>query len=98
MCSSSNLDDEFFLRNLLETSAIACGANVLETVSYKFDPHGVTVICLLSESHISIHTWPEKGEAAVDVFTCGESEPEIACGIIVEALKAQKHKMDYIKR
>jgi len=98
MCSSSLLDDEFFLRDLLESAAIACGATVLDTVSHQFDPHGVTAICLLSESHISIHTWPERGEAAVDVFTCGGSEPEIACGIIVDALKAKKHKMDYVKR
>jgi S-adenosylmethionine decarboxylase proenzyme len=45
---------------------------VIQTISKKFDPQGVTVVCLLAESHISIHTWPEEGRAAVDVYTCGD--------------------------
>ena len=57
---------------LLENAAIASGATVCESIFKEFDPQGVTVLCLLSESHISIHTWPEKGEAAVDIFTCGD--------------------------
>ena len=49
----------------------------------KFEPYGVTAVCLLSESHISIHSWPEKGEAAVDIFTCGDAEPKIGCDVII---------------
>lgn len=97
-CSLSLLDNEFFLRDLLENVATACGAQVLQTMSYQFDPQGVTAICLLSESHISIHTWPEKGEAAVDVFTCGYSNPKIACDIIIEQLNAETYKLDYVER
>ena len=59
---------------------------------------GVTAICLLSESHISIHTWPEKGEAAVDVFTCGDAEPKIACDIIIEQLHAKHYDLEFIQR
>jgi S-adenosylmethionine decarboxylase len=80
------LDNENFLRDLLENSAIACGAEVLDTTSHKFQPQGVTALCLLSESHISVHTWPEKGEAAFDIFTCGNAEPKIAVDIILEQL------------
>ena len=92
------LDDEYFLRDLLENSAIACGAEVLDTVSHKFDPQGVTALCLLSESHISVHSWPEKGEAAFDIFTCGESEPKIAVDIILEQLKPTENNVTCIQR
>jgi S-adenosylmethionine decarboxylase len=83
---------------MIENAAEACGAHVLQTMSHHFNPQGVTAICLLSESHISIHTWPEKGEAAVDVFTCGESEPKIACDIIIQQLNAVDYNLDYIER
>jgi S-adenosylmethionine decarboxylase len=56
------------------------------------------VLCLLSESHISIHTWPEEGMAAVDVYTCGTCDPKIGCDIIIEQLHAQDHTLSYIER
>ena len=83
---------------MIENAAEACGAHVLQTMSHHFNPQGVTAICLLSESHISIHTWPEKGEAAVDVFTCGDSEPKIACDIIIQQLNSTKYTLEYIER
>ena len=97
-CSFVLLNDVYCLIDLLENAAAASGATVIQTISKKFDPQGVTVLCLLSESHISIHTWPEKGEAAVDVFTCGESEPKIACDIIIQQLIATDYTLDFIER
>lgn len=64
-CSFVHLDDEHFLIDLLENAASASGATVCQTIFKKFDPQGVTVLCLLSESHISIHTWPEEGKLRV---------------------------------
>ncbi|MFZ9728828.1 MAG: adenosylmethionine decarboxylase, partial [Candidatus Nanopelagicaceae bacterium] len=78
-CPFDRLDNSLFLMELLENAAAASGATVCETIFKQFDPQGVTVLCLLSESHISIHTWPEKGEAAVDIFTCGDCNPKIGC-------------------
>ena len=97
-CSSILLDDEYFLVDLIENAAVVSGANIIQSISKKFYPQGVTAICLLSESHISIHTWPEIGNAAVDVYTCGNCEPKIGCDIIIEQLKATKHQLTYIKR
>jgi S-adenosylmethionine decarboxylase len=97
-CSFHLLDDENFLVDLLENAAIASGATVIQTISEKFSPQGVTVICLLAESHISIHTWPEEGKAAADVYTCGESKPKIGCDIIIQQLLAQSHTLSYIER
>ena len=53
---------------------------------------------MLAESHISIHTWPEDGKAAVDVYTCGESDAPIACSIIRVQLEATDHTVEHIKR
>ena len=97
-CSSVLLNDEQFLIDLMENAAIASGASVLKTVSYKFDPQGVTAICLLSESHISIHTWPEEGKAALDVYTCGSSNPKIGCDIIIAQLNPSEYELNYIQR
>lgn len=66
-CRFELLNDENYLKSLLELAADCSGAHVLQTIGHKFQPHGVTAICLLAESHISIHTWPEKGTAAVDI-------------------------------
>jgi S-adenosylmethionine decarboxylase len=97
-CSSVLLNDEQFLIDLLENAAIASGASVLKTVSHKFDPQGITAICLLSESHISIHTWPEEGKAALDVYTCGSANPKIGCDIIIAQLNPSEYKLNYIQR
>jgi len=97
-CSFVLLDDEQYLIELLENAAEASGATVLQTISKKFDPQGVTVVSLLAESHISIHTWPEEGRASVDVYTCGNSNPKIGCDIIVHQLYSQSHTLSYIER
>jgi S-adenosylmethionine decarboxylase len=70
----------------------------LQTISKKFEPQGVTIVSLLAESHISIHTWPEEGKAACDVYTCGDSQPKIGCDIIIHQLKSQSHTLSYIER
>jgi S-adenosylmethionine decarboxylase len=97
-CSSVLLNDERFLIDLMENAAIASGATVLKTVSHKFDPQGITAICLLSESHISIHSWPEEGKAALDVYTCGTANPKIGCDIIIQQLNPSEYKLNYIQR
>jgi len=97
-CLFDKLNSHEFLIDLLENSAVASGATVVQTIFKKFDPQGVTVLTLLSESHISIHTWPEKGEAAVDIFTCGDCEPKVGCDIIIHQLNATNHTLSYIER
>ena len=97
-CSFGPLNDQHYLADLLEDAANASGATVVKTIFKKFEPQGVTAICLLSESHISIHTWPERGEAAVDIFTCGECQPKIGCDIIIQKLCAEHHTLSYIER
>jgi S-adenosylmethionine decarboxylase len=97
-CSSVLLNDEQFLIDLMENAAIASGASVIKTISHKFEPQGITGICLLSESHISIHTWPEEGKASLDVYTCGSANPKIGCDIIIAQLNPMEYKLTYIQR
>ena len=68
-CPFELLDDKEFIRMLLYRATKECKATLLNLAVHKFDPQGVTSIAMLAESHISIHTWPEKGMAVCDVFT-----------------------------
>ena len=75
------------------------GATWLGEAHHRFEPCGVTAVGLLAESHISLHSWPEIGYAAVDVFTCGDvAMPEKACAKVVELMKAERHTLARIPR
>jgi len=65
------LDDEEKLRSVLLKAAEAAGGRIIGVLFHKFEPQGVTGVVAIAESHISIHTWPEYGYAAIDIFTCG---------------------------
>ena len=98
-CDSEKLNDESFLRCILNRAAKLAKATVLNLISNKFDPQGVTAIALLAESHISIHTWPESNYSAVDIFTCGKNMmPQVASQYLIEALRAEEHFLRVIER
>ena len=98
-CDYEKLNDESFLRCILNRAAKLAKATVLNLISNKFEPQGVTAIALLAESHISIHTWPESNYSAVDIFTCGQNMmPEVASHYLIEALKAEEHFLRVIER
>ena len=98
-CDYEKLNDEPFLRCSINKAAKLANAIVLNLISNKFQPQGVTAIALLAESHISIHTWPESNYSAVDIFTCGQNMlPEIASQYLIEALKAEEHSLRIIER
>ena len=98
-CDCEKLNDESFLRCSLNRAAKLAKATVLNLVSNKFEPQGVTAIALLAESHVSIHTWPESNYSAVDIFTCGQNMlPQVASQYLIEALKAEEHFLRIIQR
>ena len=98
-CDRSRLDDQVFLRDAITNAAERAGATLLQLITHHFEPQGVTGLALLAESHISIHTWPESGYAAVDVFTCGDhTMPERACQVLCEELDAGSHKLTSFRR
>ena len=71
-CKRDLLDDEGWIRDTVYAASKKCKSTLLALNSHKFEPQGVTCVAMLAESHISIHTWPEKGMAVCDIFTCGD--------------------------
>lgn len=69
--SAALLNDGDALAHALTRAAVAEGATVLSTIRHAFEPSGVTILLLLAESHVSLHTYPEQGRAFFDAFTCG---------------------------
>ena len=98
-CDHAKLNDEAFVRTTITSSAKIAGATLINLVTHSFKPQGVTGLALLAESHISIHTWPEIGYAAIDVFTCGDhTMPEKACKVLFEDFLAKNFSFKNIVR
>ena len=87
--AGERLTDPAELEQLMLRASHAAGATVLSSHFHHFgSSQGVTGVVLLAESHMSIHTWPESGFAALDIFMCGGSKPQRALQVIQEALQA----------
>ena len=95
---AQNLNSMSKIKKLLTESVKACGATLLKTELHQFSPQGISGIAVIAESHISIHTWPEKGYAAMDIFTCGKVDPYRALVIIKKILQPERVEMIEIKR
>jgi len=81
------LDDAALIEAALCEAAAACGATLLSVHLHRFgEGAGVTGVALLAESHISIHTWPERGFAALDIFMCGRCDPRLALPVLERRL------------
>lgn len=97
-CDFDLLDNEDLMISILKDAARECGATVLNVATHKFVPQGLTAVILLSESHISVHTFPEQGTAAFDIFTCGEADSSIGVQYILEHVNCQYHTLIDIRR
>jgi S-adenosylmethionine decarboxylase len=83
-----DLDDESKIERAMKDAVEAAGATLLHIHLHKFSPNGgVSGVAVLSESHISVHTWPEKGFAAFDVFMCGAAQPTKAIAVLEAAFR-----------
>ncbi len=98
-CDRSVLNNVDALREALLTAANVAGATVLGDSFHRFSPHGISGVVVIAESHLFVHTWPEYGYAAADIFTCGTSvKPEVAAEKLVELLGAEEHTVLEIER
>ena len=86
------------LEALMRQAVAAAGATVVECLLHRFSPQGVSGVVVVEESHLSIHTWPESGYAAVDFYTCGGSDPERAHPVLMEGLGAASAEVMVIER
>jgi len=88
-CSLHALNDLERIEALMNEAAKAAGATIVASVFKPFEPHGVSGVVVIEESHLSIHTWPEHGYAAVDFYTCGHADPQIANDVLAAGLGAK---------
>lgn len=87
------------IEQLLRKAAAAAGAHVLHSHFHGFGPgQGVTGVVLLAESHISVHTWPEDGFAAADIFMCGAAEPARALAVLQDAFQPAHCQLNTVRR
>lgn len=99
VCQASHLDDADRIEKMLIRCAVDAGATVLHTHTHVFTPSGgISGVAVLAESHISIHSWPEIGYAAMDVFMCGDTKPERAIDIIKDTFMTEHVNYQEIKR
>jgi len=98
-CEKEVLDNLSLLREVMLGAAVACGAVVLGDSFHRFSPQGVSGVVVIAESHLSIHTWPEYGYAAVDIFTCGNTvEPRKAAEVLIEKLGSRNPSLTEVQR
>ena len=85
-CHSETINDVQSVEEKLVEAVNISGANVVQSVIHKFNPHGISGVVVIEESHFSVHTWPEYGYCALDIFTCGD---EIDCHSALQYLKKE---------
>ncbi|TMW71689.1 adenosylmethionine decarboxylase [Alteribacter natronophilus] len=88
-CSVDKLNDMDFIERTFVNAALEAGAEIREVAFHKFAPHGVSGVVIISESHLTIHSFPEHGYASIDVYTCGDRiDPNVASDYIAKSLDA----------
>ncbi|MDX2302883.1 MAG: adenosylmethionine decarboxylase [Microscillaceae bacterium] len=87
-CDREILNNVSYIEQTMQEATIKSGATIVGSHFHTFNPHGVSGVIIIAESHLSIHTWPEYGYAAVDIFTCGE---------VIDADKAFVHLKEGFK-
>ncbi len=89
-CDESIINDIKSVEKVMIEAAKAAGATVIDSSFHRFEPHGVSGVVIISESHLAIHTWPEHSYASVDIFTCGECmDPKISYEFLKSAFKTK---------
>ncbi len=90
-CNRQKIDNLDYLETIMSQAAEIAGATVLKTAFQDFNPQGVSGVVVIAESHLTVHTWPEYGYAALDIFTCGSTvDPWKAAGFLKQELEAEE--------
>jgi len=98
-CDREILNDKAKIGEIMANAVEISGATIIKPFFHKFSPHGVSGVIVIAESHFSIHTWPEYGYAAVDIFTCGEKiDDNKAFKYLKKELKSRSPQIITIKR
>ncbi|HVJ51181.1 MAG TPA: adenosylmethionine decarboxylase [Aliidongia sp.] len=96
---ASRLDELDHVEQAMREAVERAGATLLQIHLHHFTPNGgITGVAILAESHISIHSWPERAYAAIDIFMCGEAQPQLAIPVLKEAFRPGKIVVDTLHR
>ena len=91
-------NDSDLIEQTLRKSIDVAGATLLHFHIHAFEPNGLSGVAVLAESHISFHSWPERGYMALDIFMCGKADPYKAIPVLKEAFKPATLQINEIKR
>ncbi|GAE27915.1 S-adenosylmethionine decarboxylase proenzyme [Halalkalibacter wakoensis JCM 9140] len=97
-CDVDKLNNRSLIEQIFVEAALKAGAEVREVVFHEFAPKGVSGVVIISESHLTIHSFPEHRYASIDVFTCGDLDPTTAADHIAETLQACSSEVIEIER
>lgn len=93
-CDPNLINDVTFMMNLTKKAGEASGARILESIFHAYSPYGLSIALFLAESHIFVHSWPEYGFVAADIFTCGQnSKPILGAHYLIGTLKHGRVKI-----
>ena len=96
-CKTELLNNVVLVETHLRQASQAAQCTILHSYAHAFEPQGVTCFVALAESHISTHTWPEHGYAAIDIFMCGDKDPTKALDYLIDVfgpLDIEVHQVD----
>lgn len=98
-CDPEAINSLDIVKTAMVEAAKRAQATIVDVVFHEFNPHGVSGVVVIAESHLAIHTWPEYGYAAVDVFSCGDTlQPEVAADYLVKQLGAKRASVVELRR
>ncbi len=98
-CDPNVLNNPELVEKYMLEAALECGATIVNKCFHLFAPHGVSGVVIISESHLAIHTWPEFGYAAVDLFTCGEKcDPKVSYEFLKRKFNSKDTKYSQLNR
>jgi S-adenosylmethionine decarboxylase len=98
-CNKALLNDIQEIGDILVSAAKEAKATIIESRFHQFNPFGISGVVIIAESHLTIHTWPEYGFAAVDIFTCGDQLiPTVAAAYVIEKLESKNPYIVEMKR
>jgi len=97
-CSSGILNDPEIIKNTARRAVEMIGAEIVEECVHRFSPVGITYFAVITTSHFSIHTWPELGYAAVDIFSCSADVPESVAQFLKSAFRASSVRTRMVER
>lgn len=98
-CNVEKLNNLKLIERVMVEAALEAGAEIREVAFHKFAPMGVSGVVIISESHLTIHSFPEHGYASIDVYTCGDIiDPNVAAQFITQKLEATKYEAIEVSR